>query len=449
MHLIRGAFRRRSPSPQHAVPVVRPPDLLPEVEAARSQAEDAAESLREALRENEQLHESFLREQSKSESADDRLQALECEATQSIEAAEKDEENRQEQVTVLRRRSVIATEEVSELRRSSFERDAALEELRQRVAAGLANRDEWQECEATTERVRVEANLSRREMTEAEEWHEEATNAAEYGRNRRLEDEAEIRLLAEELAEAQAEAQRRDDSYWEDAPFLMANADIVIGYQAEIEESNEVALKIEGDLADEKRKHEEKLQEIREAAALCDDSFLATADSRRPPGVGVAEAAQPKFASPPYSPLPFLEPTSLSPRQCSPVQATLEALDLDNKRLRQKIQQLRGEVEAAAPGGSTMTTRSPLPGQGSFDAAVAGTGARVVDQMKRALHDDVALLRNLHQVKQELDRERRRERRARANLERRINNLGILPPLLQPGPIVDASVMDAEAVHQP
>lgn len=82
---------------------------------------------------------------------------------------------------------------------------------------------------------------------------------------------------------------------------------------------------------------------------------------------------------------------------------------------------------------------------GGFAAAVAGTGARVIDHMKQALRGDVDLLRNLHARQEEVARRRLQERRLRVDLERRLREElvsadhaavveAIGPPLSSPSP---------------
>jgi len=76
-----------------------------------------------------------------------------------------------------------------------------------------------------------------------------------------------------------------------------------------------------------------------------------------------------------------------------PNQTALAALDSENERLRQKVKDLRSQLAATAHvparkrSPRSASPSIPHPGSSdSFDTAVARTGARVVDQMKQALH---------------------------------------------------------------
>jgi hypothetical protein len=304
-----------------------------------------------------------------------------------------------------------AKEEVSELRRASLSRDAELAALRVQVEAGAAARSELRESQAATERVRADASRAHRVYLDAQKWHEDTLAAAHNRQTECASARLEVQALTQELIEAQEDEKRRSSCYWDDAPFLMASADVVRDNEAEIAQCNEKSSEIQDALEREKRLHEEALWDAREAAVLGDDVEML------PRGLnGFAESG---LVSPSPQSL-LLERSPSSPRQASPVRAALVALDSENERLRKKLRDLRTQCNEVAPP-MTTTLPSPKPNFGdSFDVAVAGTGARVVDQMKQALHDDVALLRSLHQVKQELDKERRRERRMHAALERRL-----------------------------
>lgn len=419
----------------------------PELDAIRQEVDEEAAKLRECLIENEELQETLDIRNEDEEEVEWQLSELRAEVEEAQEANEGNAEHRDrhEHVKSLRRRSVIAREEVGDMRSSSAARDVELAALRFRVEEGAAWRDEWHECEAATERIHVEASSAQRTLVAAELWKKEALDAAQRNHDRRVSGEAQLQQLKEDLQEAQDAAQRMQDSYWDDAPFLQASADVVMGYEAEIAESTEIAAEIQQALAQEHLLHEGAMQDAREAAVLGDDvdmlspmgeamtlqAGFACRGALSPMGepitlhagtpqadniCAVAAEAVPALCLSPPSLLLQRTPSSPS-RPQSPVQAALFALDSENERLRQKVFELRGQVEAAALSGAV----GPQPGHNtSFDSAVAGTGARVVDQMKQALHDDVALLRSLHQVKQELDKERRRERKTHAALERRL-----------------------------
>lgn len=444
-HLFHRRPRSNSPAPagsSHA----RGGDLQPQLSDAREKAESAAASLREIQTESEVLQELLGRRYEEEATAFDRVTELQGEIAETEAAAESAECNRQEQVTDLRRKSVTATEQVSELRRLSMVRDAELEELRARVTEGAAFREEWRTSEATTERMRVEASCAYRALTDATTRREESLAAAESSRREHLHAEGEVQRLREELAVVHLEAQNREANYWEDARFLMASSDVVDGYETEIARSNEIASEIQAALVQERCLHEEALRDAREAVALgwdmkSSDGGLITLEAGCESGLPeVALDSQTFLTSSPSYLERVPSPRLLSP--ASPVQSALTALVSENDRLRRKVLDLRGEVEAAkiAPGLMIMQHSHNT----SFDSAVAGTGARVVDQMKQALHDDVALLRSLHQVKQELDKERRRERRTRAALERR---LAALASGLRPAP--PSASKPAVVVHQP
>merc|ERR1712054_739587 len=77
-------------------------------------------------------------------------------------------------------------------------------------------------------------------------------------------------------------------NYWEDARFLLASADVVDGYEAEIAQSNEIATEIEAALAQEQRLHEESLHDSREAVALGWDMASPNGHGFRPPYAGTA-----------------------------------------------------------------------------------------------------------------------------------------------------------------
>jgi len=393
MELVRRIFWRDSASKPRGAPLLPPESVPPELAAARATADEAAANLREALAENEELKDLVALGQSEEATTQQHLVQLETELLELESIAETAQTNHQEEL------QCRSEKNASESRRSSEAHSSELAALRLQVAAGAASRDDFCKCEASTERVRVEANRARRALDESETVHAEASAAVERSHDHCLKGEAEVRSLKEELKEAQEEAQRRDASYWEDAPFLMASADVVNGYEAELAENNRIASEIQEALEQERILHEDALREEREAFVFAGN---------------VAPNQDPILPVTPSLPCESIA----SPRPQAPVQAALASLHAENERLRQKVTDLRGDLDAAAH--ARAAPQSHANPSHSFDAAVAGTGARVVEQMKQALREDVGLLRNLHQVKQELDRERRAERRTHAALERRL-----------------------------
>jgi len=152
------------------------------------------------------------------------------------------DDKQHEQVASLRRRSIRTSEQVAELHSRLSDPDVTA--LRARVKEAAAFRSEWRDGEADSERLHVEASQARRSFEIAESARDALLATVESDRKKLINEEAQLRNLRQELTEAQEEAQRRDDSYWDDAPFLMASADVVDGYHAEIAHCNKVSQEI-------------------------------------------------------------------------------------------------------------------------------------------------------------------------------------------------------------
>merc|ERR1712211_58576 len=107
----------------------------------------------------------------------------------------------------------------------------------------------------------------------------------------------------------------------------------------------------------------------------------------------------------------------------SPALAARTALEMENERLHERIAELRRlSAELMCSAGEVALSETDTLEDATFlhalDAAVVGTGARVVDWMKQALQEDVLVLRNLDAERRRLDEESRRERKMRVALTR-------------------------------
>mmetsp|Transcript_32733 Transcript_32733/g.60131 ORF Transcript_32733/g.60131 Transcript_32733/m.60131 type:complete len:455 (-) Transcript_32733:48-1412(-) len=407
-----------------------------ELEAVRAEVRQEEDEHRRVVEGNEELQATTARGQTEEHAARESLARLHAE-TEELSAAGRaaqDLEDRQERVSRLRRESVEATEELTTMRRSSEERQSELASLRSRVDRGSAQIEEWRACEQATEQARLDSRRARNALIKAETQHGELRAAVDSARSGLALKEEEVLRLTAEVSEAQVEAQNRQDSYWDDAPFLSTSADIVAQLRAAISERTEVAAEKEAALAREEQLHREALESQQQQrtgfgnlaranlsadsfdiydkasrAVAPESSFIATPDASR--------IREQSLASPAHASSPPAAPAA--------AHATLAALEAENGRLRQRVETLRSLASRAPSGTAALALAVPdqLHCTGGFDAAVAGTGARVVGQMKQALHDDVLLMRSLHSAKKELESERRRERRMRASLQRQLDAL--------------------------
>lgn len=423
-------FRRKDPQAER-VPLRETPWLPDRSGLAELQSEKElqAEELERVLFENEELEEHVAGTETEETALAECLARVRHEMEQHEAAEEASTRRREERVIALRRLSENKTEEVSDLRRKSVVQDVHIAELRRKLAAASASQQELQECEAGARDARGVELRAHREWVDNEAEQSELLASLETERLQCIQCEVKVKNLTDVVEEAQAEATRKENSYWEDATFLKANEDVVVGYENQIRENREACAEIEVAIEKHHALQEAALQDESTASANADDkippalisSFWQTEETQEASQVALRSHSRSPVrsvrTSPQCSPRMLLERTPLpAPSRSTAVQAALATLHSENDRLRQKVDDMRKAIESR-PCNVQEDVHSD---DRSFDAAVAGTGARVVHQMKQSLHDRINELRTLHHKKQELDRERRRERRLRADLERRL-----------------------------
>lgn len=332
------------------------------------------------------------------------------------------------------------TDEIGCLRRQvadcARERRAA-ESREEEVAweAVASERRALEALQAAGRREHEELCIARSAASEAQLELEAERDAAERSRGAVAESEAEAALVAAAIRRAQAAAQERESTYWDEAPFLRVSAEDLRELRGRLAAKRRQLRGLEASLA-----REAVGQEPRPAPGPREDppatppgngpAAAAAGGSPRPTAWSAGTASPPPSASSTPRPAGEAEAAAASPPRRrlhssrtpvaspppSPARAVLLTLEAENRRLHRRVKELRGLVEKLAPPGRAGGS-DDVDG---FAAAVAGTGARVIDQMKQALHEDTELLRSLHARKWELDQRCRHERRLHAALHRQL-----------------------------
>eukprot|EP00929_Paragymnodinium_shiwhaense_P070223 TRINITY_DN35558_c0_g1_i1.p1 TRINITY_DN35558_c0_g1~~TRINITY_DN35558_c0_g1_i1.p1 ORF type:complete len:568 (-),score=185.16 TRINITY_DN35558_c0_g1_i1:54-1757(-) len=386
----------------------------------------------------------------------------------------------QVEVTLQERLQRLQEERDSErLEVRSLEADVERAQAQSLEERDAKRRERWKEVNEFGERVErlhLEERLQLQELQAASEGHEEQLRRLEelQGQEEKSTEEAdELAAAARELA---ARSEAREDAYWDDAPFLEASAEQLQDLERQVAElrASEVELRAELQKVQgaQQRARAPPPAPIGLPPSPLASGHASKATSPACPGDSVpsglrqgekspatkskqdAESALSPLPAPPSSGLltqpptpaaggeggvssPVASPSPPSPQCKSAGRAALEA---ENERLRERIVELQAvasRLQAAAAvepglccvqgaGAAAEETHNPaampLPAAcNSFESAVAATGARVLEQLKEALREDVALLRKLQIEKRDVEQEWQKERRLRAAMMRRLD----------------------------
>lgn len=310
------------------------------------------------------------------------------------------------------------SEEITELREAGFERERRLETRNgQKLNRRRAAQSELNTHRAFVEAARrdsqqlrsdLEADLRRNDLLLSQvDSHKCAYAEHEVARER----------LLKELSAAREAATECPDDYWEQAPFLSVSETEVMRLRGLVEEREGKAAELQSEL-------ERKTERVAQIAEWRASKVQVRVPSPAPWTFPVvAEVSQ---ENTPETPRPRRrEPVSpTAPKSpASPVRVALSVLEEENVRLRDRISGMRGLLNRMTPGAERAAGDVNEKIYASFQGAVMGTGARVMDHMRQSLQDDVGFLRRLHASKQSVDEDFRQERRLRASLERRLKAL--------------------------
>mmetsp|Transcript_42326 Transcript_42326/g.95264 ORF Transcript_42326/g.95264 Transcript_42326/m.95264 type:complete len:655 (-) Transcript_42326:34-1998(-) len=215
---------------------------------------------------------------------------------------------------------------------------------------------------------------------------------------------ASLLQMRASLEEAREKALSWQDKYWSDAPFLAATPEDVERAKQHLRERMEAVSHLEAAVQSQRAKLEELKQTPAEEVSNEDSRGSANPhllDSTLPSITGVPAA------NPAESTLSAAEVLLLSRRQVPSQRIALAAVEEDNQRLRQRVVDLKDVLHTVPNKAWTAAgdaAGNAHPGEQQQLQTAEGASAKVVVQLKQALHDDLGLLRSLSAKKRSLER---------------------------------------------